>query len=270
MRLCYSTLAIPAYTVEQALHATQEWGFDGIELRTLCGTPNLWEVPDFWEGNLGGTARRFADAGVEIPVYATGVSFSRGGREFQTEQLEQLYRCVEVSLGLGCRQLRVFGGPLAPGQSREDGLAWAIEGYQRALEYADSAGVTLLLETHDDYSTAEELLPLLTPLKGMKVVWDVMHPARCGEAPRDTYRSLGDWIVHVHIKDGKVRGRDDVEPTAPGQGDIPIREAVGLLQEDGYGGYYCCEWERYWHPELAPAQQVLPRFASYMKSIVSQ
>ncbi|HET8826764.1 MAG TPA: hypothetical protein VFM77_16605, partial [Terriglobales bacterium] len=35
-----------------------------------------------------------------------------------------------------------------------------------------------------------------------------------------------------------------------GRGDVPVKRQIELLWKVGYGGYFCFEWEKLWHPEL--------------------
>ena len=64
------------------------------------------------------------------------------------------------------------------------------------------------------------------------------------------YRKLRNYIHHTHIKDAKlIDGK--AQYVFLGQGVVPIFEAITILVNDGYKGYYSFEWEKLWHPELA-------------------
>jgi beta-glucosidase len=56
----------------------------------------------------------------------------------------------------------------------------------------------------------------------------------------------------VHLKDVTAQGL-----TLPGEGDLPIREMVNYLNENGYDGYFSLEWEKKWHPELPVLEDAL-------------
>ena len=146
-----------------------------------------------------------------------------------------------------------------------------IDGYTEAAEIAASYGVVLLLETHDDFSTASALLPLVQKLNGkVGVIWDILHPYRWGEDMEDTFCSLAPYVRHVHIKDSLCYSRETFDIVLPGQGNIPIFKAVQLLANAGYGGYLSFEWEKHWHPEIQSAETALPCYMEYMKQVISQ
>ncbi len=39
-----------------------------------------------------------------------------------------------------------------------------------------------------------------------------------------------------------------------GEGEVPVREIIGLLAAGGYAGYLSVEWEKYWHPDIEEAR----------------
>src|SRR5947208_1961833 len=74
---------------------------------------------------------------------------------------------------------------------------------RQLLKVCHSTGVTLLVETHDDWTTSPQVLELIhefTPDE-VGVLWDIEHPHRRGEAPSDTVASLRRYVRHVHVKD---------------------------------------------------------------------
>ena len=49
-----------------------------------------------------------------------------------------------------------------------------------------------------------------------------------------------------------------------GEGKFPIDPCLRLLQDVGFAGWYCLEWEKMWHPEIADPEIALPAFAREM------
>ena len=47
MKICFSTLACPAWTLDQVVNIAASSGYDGIELRFLEGEDSLWKLPVF-------------------------------------------------------------------------------------------------------------------------------------------------------------------------------------------------------------------------------
>ena len=83
------------------------------------------------------------------------------------------------------------------------------------------------------------------------------------EPPAQVYEKIKKYIYHTHIKDAKlVNGK--VEYTLLGKGEVPIFEAIDLLQKGGYTGFYSFEWEKMWHPEIPEPELA---FADYPKAM---
>jgi sugar phosphate isomerase/epimerase len=160
----------------------------------------------------------------------------------------------------------VFGGPVPEGQTMEETLKWDAEGYTGAIPVIAQYGVTMLFETHDSFSTSKGLLPLIKMLEGnFGVLWDILHPYRFGEAIEETWKNLGPWVKHVHIKDSKVFSGEAFDFMLMGEGILPVKQIMDLLKAGGYDGFYSFEWERGWHPEIPSCEIAFPRYIEYMQ-----
>ena len=60
------------------------------------------------------------------------------------------------------------------------------------------------------------------------------------ESPSNTWKALGKWVRHVHIKDSVQKPKERY--VLLGQGEVPVRGIVQLLKKQGYKGYYSLEW----------------------------
>jgi sugar phosphate isomerase/epimerase len=89
-----------------------------------------------------------------------------------------------------------------------------------------------------------------------------------GEPVRRTYAALGRWIGYTHVKDSRPTGDGKFAYVLPGEGDVPLGEAVSLLREGGYDGYLTVEWEKQWHPELPEPEVALPAHATYLRRLL--
>ena len=250
------------------MRAAKKYGFDGVELRHVEKNVKLWELPAFGSASsLAESKKKFDDAGLKVCVVGASGSFAAAGLERRKEQMDLFKRWAEVAQGLDCRYMRVFGGPVPEGQSMEETLKWDAEGYNEAFPVIAKYGVTMLFETHDSFSTSGTLVPLLKKLKGdFGVIWDILHPYRCGESIGDTWKNLSPWVKHIHIKDSRVFSDKDFDFMFPGEGKVPIAKIMELLKSGGYQGYYSFEWERGWHPEIPSCELAFPHYVKYMQS----
>jgi sugar phosphate isomerase/epimerase len=141
-----------------------------------------------------------------------------------------------------------------------------MAGFLRQLgDIAAAHDVTLVLETHDAFSTGAQVAELLRQADHPAVgaLWDLHHPYREGEDPEATMQLLAPYLRHTHVKDSR-EGRY----TLMGEGDVPLAEMIGLLRSNGYDGWISVEWEKRWHPEIADPAIVMPQYAQRLRELV--
>src|SRR5205807_187392 len=119
-------------------------------------------------------------------------------------------------------------------------------------DYAQPKGVTVLIESHGDFTDSPSLLALLEQAASPSValLWDAHHTFVSGkEQPEDTVRQLGRYIRHTHLKDSVPAGPDgkDRRYVLTGKGEVPVRRQIEALAHSGYRGFYNFEWEKRWH-----------------------
>jgi sugar phosphate isomerase/epimerase len=99
------------------------------------------------------------------------------------------------------------------------------------------------------------------------VQWDVGNSVREGESIRDTWANIGDRAIYLQLKDMAL-GSDGAWSYVPfGEGDMPIGEILDLIVSDGFDGWLSYEWEKWWYPELAAAEDELPRFIGHIREL---
>lgn len=258
MKLAYSTLAFPVEGLDEVAELGARCGFGGVEIRLLEG--RLLE-PVAAPAERRRVRRAFAERGLDIVAVDTSL------RLVEADFASRLPAYLALAAAWEAPLVRVFGGPLGAGAQRQEALAAASERLAEGARLAAAEGVVVALETHDDFARAATVAQVLAPAgtAGAGAVWDLHHPHRCGETPEDVWRALGARVVHVHLKDAVRRGEGwSLVPL--GEGEVPVAGALRRLRAAGYEGWLSIEWERAWHPELAPAAEVLPRDAGWLRS----
>src|SRR5258707_11186435 len=82
MRICFSTLACPTWTLSQVIEIAVRSGYDGIELRFLQGEDSLWKLPSFQGAALATAKRMITDQGLSVACVGTSCRFhSPDGKE---------------------------------------------------------------------------------------------------------------------------------------------------------------------------------------------
>jgi fatty-acyl-CoA synthase len=82
-----------------------------------------------------------------------------------------------------------------------------------------------------------------------------------GESADDVYAALGQRILLAQVKDARrdAGQADGWQLTLLGEGEVPVRDMLGLLAAGGYQGWISVEWEKRWHPEIEEPEVALPQ-----------
>jgi sugar phosphate isomerase/epimerase len=136
-------------------------------------------------------------------------------------------------------------------------------------ECAGPRGVTVIIESHGDFTDSPTLIEILEKADSPHVglLWDAHHTFVSGkEDPAFTVEKLGRYIRHTHLKDS-VPSPDGRRYVLTGRGNVPVRKQVEVLAASGYRGCYSFEWEKAWHPELEDPEIAIADFADFMKKL---
>jgi len=273
MKISFSTLACPSWSVAAVIEQAHALGFDGIELRFIENSDRLWELPDLCGSGLKQTCDRLASMGLVIPCVDTSCFFHYAQKSQRMESLKMGRAMVELAAALGAPGIRVFGDRVQPGADLSSTAGWVSDGIQQLADFARPAGVEVWLESHGAFASARETLSVVRASGCVNngVVWDPLNAySEFGEEPVTGWRELAGAARHVHIKDGiRIHSSSPSEPWEPvmvGDGDFPALALVALLREQGYQQFISFEWEKRWHPVIPAAEIALPRFMRWMRT----
>jgi sugar phosphate isomerase/epimerase len=263
VKLAFSTLACPNWSLDQVVAAAHEYGYQGVELRLVDG--------ELIDGGMSQAERErirqvFTRAG--LPIVAVDSSVRVATAEDPDAAVRELEAFLELASGWESPVVRVFGGDWGEARSQEQAVAQARNVLGRAAKAAGPLGVSVALETHDRFSSAALVAEVLEGLPpAATALWDIGHPYRVGDGPEQVLRMLSGRIAHVHIKDCRRRAdAGDWELTLLGEGEVPARASLDALRDAGYAGWLSVEWEKRWHPELAEPEVALPQHVEVLRS----
>jgi L-ribulose-5-phosphate 3-epimerase len=177
------------------------------------------------------TVRVFGGARPEQPAGATPSEALRAPSE--------PLRAASEPLPAASDPLRAAAAPAAPLPT----AGWTADVLARAVELADAAGLRVALEIEWEcaVATRDEAAQVLAamPADGLGIVWDPGNEARFANAtpPADVDATVGQRVVHVHVKD--VDGRGDW--TRVGGGLVDWRAELRRLAAAGYDGLLSLE-----------------------------
>ena len=271
-RIAFSTLGCPAWSWKTILDTADRLGYGGIELRGVAGEMDLPEVPELQGSRLAGTRADLAALGITITDLGASAHMHEKNEAAREKQFDEGRRFIDLARALGVPYVRMFGDSIPSGEPKEAVMKRIVEGFQRMTAYAKPAGVTVIVESHGDFTRSDDLVAILTRVDSPQfgLLWDAHHTFVAGsERPADTHAKLGRWIRHTHLKDSRPEGRNR-RYVLLGSGDVPVKEQVKVLARAGYQGYYCLEWEKRWHPEIEEPEIAFPQFARAMDGYLTE
>ena len=267
MKLSFSTLACPDWTMPQIISMASAAGYDGIELRFVENEDSLWKLPDFNGKELQTTRRALSDFGLAISCVDTSCRFHFPDEQERGRWIDEGERMADLAAALGAPGIRVFGDKIQAGANRTMTRSWIAESIRKLAEKTAYKGIEVWIETHGDFADASETAAILTESGVLQsgVVWD---PANCfidsQERPMEGAARLGASIRHIHIKDLFTSG-NGWKPVLTGEGNFPLSEVQSALSKLGYNRFVSFEWERKWHPEIPDATIALPHFTRWFR-----
>src|SRR5438093_4265634 len=273
----FSTLGCPKWTWTQILDFARSHDYAAIELRGLQKNMDLTLAPELSRdgGRNEESKRELRERGLRISDLGASAELHEQDPAKRAAQLDGARRFIDLAQTLRAPYVRVFGNKYVQGVPRDMMLAHIARGLRELGAYAGPKGVTVLIESHGDFTDSPSLLALLEQAASPAValLWDAHHTFVSGkEQPEDTVRQLGRYIRHVHLKDSvpsaaTAGGRRYV---LTGTGEVPVRRQVGALARSSYRGYYNFEWEKRWHPEIEEPEVAFAQFATVAAGYLRQ
>lgn len=263
MKLAFSTVATPEWTLDRVLDFASRVDVDGVEFRTF-GDDSSHFTPDPCLTSFPKIRRMCANTGIQPACLATSIAFDEPVRppvvgrllgDFN-QSVMATRRMIEVATQIECPLVRVFGFELQGRESRRAGMRRVVERLQLACACARNTGVRLLIENGGSFPTAEDLAEIIdrtaSPL--LAAAYSPAVGQAVGEDPIAAINLLGQRLASVKIKD--FRG---TTPVPVGEGEMRCEETLTRLGRVGYRGWIVIEWDRIWLSGLADAEQVIPQ-----------
>jgi sugar phosphate isomerase/epimerase len=261
--ICFSTLGCPTWNWLKILDFAEQNGFAAVELRGLEGTMDLPSRPEFASAQIEQSKKEVTHRGLRISCVSSSANMHDTGPEHE-KQLADARRFIDLASRLSAPYVRVFGNKLVG--ARDPAVEHIAASLLELGGYAAPKSVTVLLESHGDFTNSAILREILERAASPQVglLWDAHNTFVEGkEDPAITISQLGKYIRHTHLKDSRAENGQD-HYVLTGRGDVPVKLEVELLVAAGYAGYYCFEWEKAWHPDIAEPEVAIADFARVM------
>ena len=250
-----------------SLKSAKSVGADGVQI----GARFLTTKKDELAGNHGGESRVVSVADAKSMLEEVGIKVSAICGEFgcdmyytkNREYIDLEKRLLEMAFELGTNIVTTHIGVVPETENCIQYESMHEVCYELA-EYANSMGGHFAVETGPE--KADLLKKFLDNLgsKGVAVNLDPANLVMCaGDDPVSAVRTLGDYIVHTHAKDGiqltpfdtkvlyapryygleRVSGAELFREVPLGEGGVKWNEYIGALREIGFDGFLTIERE---------------------------
>ncbi len=267
MKLSFTTLGCPEWTLREIVENAAQMGFDAVDFRGLLEDVDISRRPEFTTG-LNETRQLFADHGVAISGIAISARYAVVDPAEKQAHFDETRRNMELAARLGVGILRVYGGRVPQGYTVDTIMPIVVENLRQMAHEAEQYDVILAVETHDNWTDSAVCARLMAQVDHprVRVLWDLHHPFRAnGEPPEFTYANLAPYTVSIHVKDSLPTEGGGHAYVLLGEGDVPLKTMLDMLVQGGYDGYAILEWEKRWHPELLEPEIVFPQYVQKMR-----
>lgn len=243
MKFSFMSFSCPELSWGEILKVAIKYGYNGIEPRIDSGHKHGIEI-DTPNSVILESKKMAEQSGIEISCIATSCKYA--DPDMVNEKIDLTKRCIELASKIGSPVIRVFGGKIPEGVTREKSFDLIVKSLIKLAEFADGSDVKICMETHDSWCDTELVVNVMKNVNhhSVAVNWDIMHPVlRAGNTMDKAFEILKPWIQHVHVHDGSFKEEKRKLILKPiGTGAVDHKTAIKLLKEMGYKGFVSGEW----------------------------
>ncbi len=264
MKYSFMSFSCPHMTLAELIATARRFGYDGIEPR--LDARHAHGIETGASPAQRQAARRELEAGgIELAALATSCVFANP--DVTAANVAHARACIDLAADVGAPSLRVFGGAMPEGQTREAAVDNVAGALCSLADQARTRGVTVCMETHDSWCRPDDVAAVMRRVNhpAIGVNWDLMHPVKRGQATMDeAFAALKPWIRHVHMHDG-LREPSCLVPI--GQGMVDHRRALECLASLPYRGFLSGEWINWSDPWDVHLPRELATLKAYERAL---
>src|SRR5262245_15628014 len=204
--IAFSTLGCPAWEWKTILDQAAQHGFAAIELRGLTGEMDVPKSPQFIGAKLKESLKDLDALGLKISVLGASTNMHEPDAAARARQMDEAKRFIELAGKLRAPYVRVFPNQFVKGEERKTTIDRIVEGLRELGDRAEGSGVTIIVESHGAFVTSPPLLEIIQGADHPNVafLWDAHHTCVAGETPAETFKRLGRYVRHTHLKDERA------------------------------------------------------------------
>ncbi|MBN1351222.1 sugar phosphate isomerase/epimerase [candidate division KSB1 bacterium] len=254
MKYSFMSFSCPELSFIEMLDVARKYGYDGVEPRISAKHKHGIEF-DSSDAFRNLCKQQAQESAIQICCIATSCRYADPATK--DANIRETHQAIDLAGDVGVPRIRVFGGPIPDGISREHAIDSVAASLRAVAEHAAERGVVVCMETHDHWCDPAHVASVMQKVnhQAIAVNWDIMHPVRTAKVTmEDAFKTLKKWIKHVHFHDGVSEddGKGLLRPI--GLGIIDHRRAVKLLKKMNYQDFLSGEWI-----DWEPFEMHLPR-----------
>lgn len=273
LNLSFSTLGCPDWTFIQIADFAKQHGYSGIELRGIKRQLDLPKCPELnSDQSRKETLSLMKERGLKFVDLGSSATMHILDDSERKKTMDEGRSFIDLAKQINCPYVRVYPNRFPKEEEKSVVIDRIAKGLRELGDYAKDKDVMILMETHGDALWADDLFKIMQQAdhKQVALVWDICNMwTVTKESPTEVYKKLAKYIRHTHIKDARLINNEP-HYVLLGRGEVPIFEAIDLLRNNGYKGYYSFEWEKLWHPELDEPEMVFADYPDAMKKHLSK
>lgn len=254
----FATLKSGEMTILDVMEWITEQGGEHVEL-----VPNLgFTLED--QTQIEKVRNKAKELGLDISNYAIGANFLQPNKESYQAEMDRVKKEVDIAHQLGVKLMRhdIAWRPIPETSiaNFEADLPMLVEACQEIANYASQYGITTSIENHGYYVQASDRVQTVlhhVNRANFKTTLDVGNFLCADENPVTAVKKNIRYASMVHIKDFYHRpahlypgegwletiSGDYLRGAIVGHGDIPMREVLRVIKDNGYDGYLSVEFE---------------------------
>lgn len=251
-------LSVSAWSLEKKLFNNEITLFDFIEFCKENNVEHVELLDCFWkeESDIVKVNDLLRKYGMKVSAYSIGNDFVQSDVLERKKQIDSVKKGVDIACKLNTDKLRIFSGDVKVGITYDYAKEWIVECLKECVTYAEKKGITLVLENHGMLAGKSNQIKNIIEEVDSKYLMsnaDVGNFLLVNENPYDAIKALNGYIGFIHLKDLKAVDKNETgynslnglkyQGTVLGKGDVPMKEIVNYLSDNGYNGFLSIEYE---------------------------
>ena len=271
MRLAFSTNAYLKHPFDEAASRIASLGYEGLEL--LADVPHAWPAGllDVQKRGILRAMERSQLAFSNINAFMMNAvndrrqpywypSFIEPEPHYRQVRIDHTHRALDLCAELGAPHITTEpGGPLAPGQPRQEAIDLFVEVLKPLAQHAHDRGVLLLIEPEPDLllEATDQYLVVAERVNAPSIGlnFDVGHAFCVREDLPRAIAKLAPHTRHYHFED--IAATRVHHHLVPGTGAIDFAAVVSAIRATGYDGWLTVELYPFLDDPDAAARQAI-------------